>query len=484
MSTSFYNVDRIVKRLDQEQSRRQRVDVVFKGPPYSDIGKAVEDIVAEKLRVVGVAGVPGAGKTTFYAYLLSNLLGDSLCRGAAENLYIYIAPTNELLVDFLEKFAAFMSARGGCRSSDFAKAVRIYGSKISASEFTQLLKRADERVGLIISTDWQRVYARMYPPRPAYLLIDEASRMTLARFLVPIADGLAKGKPDDLIRGFAVIGDPNQAIGISEDEREWLLLEKAVQLREQGSDYVEIKRLDVSMRLPPETETPIKEGYYAGDLRAMGKPYLLGLTSDEVKEVMKRVAGDCERYGGAVEEALTKLSNTPLLYIETEVFEKGDQYDIERAKLTSCLAKAIRAAVELKKDEKRIAVVAPYGKMAFAARILAGDADIRFSTVASFLGREDDIIIAPAAKEYTDIAFWTYYFSDPYIFNVQLSRQRGTLVVIGHMTSLKEETETLFKRSERGLKRLKKTQVEGLRKLMKTAEMFENLEETKKVVAR
>jgi hypothetical protein len=112
--------------------------------------------------------------------------------------------------------------------------------------------------------------------------------------------------------------------------------------------------------------------------------------------------------------------------------------------------------------------------MAFAVRILSSairtsrpPQNVRVATIASYLGREDDVIISIFGKEQASQCN-TYYLRDPYTFNVQLSRQRNALFTIGSADILKISAEYCIKISEK--KPEKKILIAGWEKLAKTLE--------------
>ncbi|AET32833.1 hypothetical protein P186_1406 [Pyrobaculum ferrireducens] len=440
--------------------------------PYAEIGRYIDDLLAGNPSIVGVPGVPGAGKTTFYAYTMANYLRDIICGGGRlKTLYVYLAPTNDLLIDFLEKFLGFL--RGAfqvdCSPEELARRIRVYGSKIEADKYPQVFKAVDDDVLLVISTEWQRVSARVLSPRNQVYLIDEASRLTMSHFFIPIADGIAKGRQDEDILGFAVIGDVNQAVGLSEGERQLLLLEHVKRLS-KGSGRVHLVDLNISWRLPRGTEEPIKEGYYDGNLEAKGNPFLLKAPHEELKRILSDE--HCRRYEKVINEFIVLASRYPHVHIELDThFVQGERYDERRARLAWCLARVISAL-----SKKRVSVVVPYNQMAFAVRMLGRLENVHTATVASYLGREDDIIISVFGKEQVG-GCNTYYLQDPYIPNVQHSRQKNALYSIGSSEILLSSVDACKKQlGGSPNKRYSEDVYEGLEKLHKMIEELQRLE--------
>lgn len=469
--SSFYNVDRLLEQKTFDTSWGLKINM-YSMQPYAKIKKYIDDLLAGNPSIVGVPGVPGAGKTTFYAYTMAERLKDAICGGRELRiLYVYLAPTNDLLIDFLDKFLGFL--RGAfqvdCSPVELARRIRAYGSKIEADKYPQVFKAVDKDVLLVISTEWQRVSARILGARNQVYLIDEASRLTMSHFFITIADGIAKRSQVEDILGFTVIGDVNQAVGLSEGERQLLLLKNIERLAEE-SDRVNLIPLNISWRLPSGTEEPIKEGYYGGNLEAKGEPLLLEAPHEE----LKRILGDkhCKKYENVINDFIVHASKYPHVHIELDThFIEGEKYDERRARLAWCLARVISAL-----SKKTVSVVVPYNQMAFAVRMLGELENVHTATVASYLGREDSIIISVFGKEQVGNCN-TYYLQDPYIPNVQHSRQKNALYSIGSSEILLSSVDACKKQLEHSPRRRYNRDVyEGLEKLHRMVEELQKLE--------
>jgi len=468
--TSFYDIGALLNRNYSGPSQ-QYYEILFGASPYKELKERVEEILAGNQAVVVAPGVPGAGKTTFYAYILARHLKDEICRESISfnYLYIYIAPTNDLVRDFIEKFLGFLKGTFGveCRPEILSRRIRVYGSKISAPSYPQLLKAIDDEVLLVASTDWQRVAARILTRKEQIYLIDEASRMTFTRLFVSIADAIAKGNTKGDIRGFSVIGDENQAVGLEEEERRFLLLSSIREIAEKGSDRIYIVPLNVSWRLPEDTARPIKFGFYNGDLIGRGTPFKVNPEDEIIRTLMREKL--CQKYSKYIWDILQVASRYPLVHVELgEHFRIGEKFDEKRAELGWCLAYVLSGLV----GNRQVSVVVPYTQMAFAIRILRPPQNVRVATIASYLGREDDIIISIFGKEQVSQCN-TYYLKDPYTFNVQLSRQRNALFTIGSADILKMSAEYCIKISEK--KPRKKMLLSGWEKLARTLDELQKI---------
>ena len=462
--TSFYDIGALLEKRFEKIGKYTYYSI-YSVSPYKQLKERIEYLLAGNPGVVAAPGVPGAGKTTFYAFILANHLKDIICdEGSSHYLYVYIAPTNDLVRDFMEKFMKFLKGVFGvdCPPDKLSERIRVYGSKISAPRYTRLLKAVDDKVVLVASTDWQRVSARILSSKEQYYLIDEASRMTFVRLFIPIADAIARGRSEGEIRGFAVIGDENQAVGLSYEEREQLFLHAVRKI--ENSDYVDVIPLTISWRLPEYTARPIKYGFYNGNLTGRGNPLTIQATHEEVKKLLE-TEKRCKKYEKYIEMFLNVAMQHPLVHLELgEHFRSGEKYDEKRAELGWCMAYVLSQLVK----NKRISVVVPYTKMAFAVRILGQLPNVVTATVASYLGREDDIIISIFGKEQASNCN-TYYMQDPYTFNVQMSRQRNAIYTVGSAEILKMSSEYCTKLTQKKRQdRLK----EGWDKLTRTLDML------------
>jgi len=94
-------------------------------------------------------------------------------------------------------------------------------------------------------------------------------------------------------------------------------------------------------------------------------------------------------------------------------------------------------------------------------------------TIANYLGREDDVIISIFGKKQVS-QFNTYYLTDPYTFNMQLSRQRHALFTTSSANILKITAEYCIKISEK--KPEKKILIAGWEKLAKTLDELQAIQ--------
>lgn len=469
-------VEKVLREVAPRRVTPQRVDT---------IAGNVAKIVSGETKALGIEGVPGAGKTTLFASSVASVLADALCGGrVGRDLVIYIAPTNALVLEFLTKLYSFLSSMG-CTMNDFLRRVRAYGSKIYSVDYPEVLKPVDDNVALVASTEWQRVSARIVGrERSAVLLVDEASRMTVSRFFIPIADSLARGKGRKEgrleFRGLVVIGDENQAIGLSEVERTYLLLQRLKEISYRDRDnYVEMRQLRHSYRLPPPTEIPLNEGYYKDlKIEALGTPleaFIKTIDAMEVEKVFRVIERSGivkdDRNRKAVLEALNILfvEKRPRVHIELYEFGGADTYELDRTRLAAASAYGVGELAKSLDINVNVAVVSPYARQSYSPVALLkllnlGVAGLRYGTVTSYIGREDGVVVAVMGKE-RDKAF---YLRDPYQFSVQLSRHSNALVTIGCAECLVNAAEYQLRRRLR--RRPPREYLAALEKMRDTAQ--------------
>src|SRR5581483_8996358 len=110
--------------LNDGLQKEYQVDVNGFQGAYNLVRNAVD-----RTKIALVQGPPGTGKTTVY----QSILHDSLDRMANGNPVLYIAPTNQLVADMLEKMATVYRHMGKT-SQDLLNEVRIYGSQFHFTE--------------------------------------------------------------------------------------------------------------------------------------------------------------------------------------------------------------------------------------------------------------------------------------------------------------------------------------------------------------
>jgi hypothetical protein len=161
-----------------------------------------------------VQGPPGTGKTTVFESAI-NASVDHMSGGTT---MVYMAPTNRLVAEMLEK-VAFVYKCLGKSKGDIANDVRVYGSQFNfGPTYAKMNLAPDSQVKLVITTEYQRVFASRERISSYHLLIDEASKSPLHSPFIALADSLLTYRGDALA-SINVIGDPQQAITLNEEYR-------------------------------------------------------------------------------------------------------------------------------------------------------------------------------------------------------------------------------------------------------------------------
>lgn len=450
---------RIGTMIDEIFTRNISINRSFSGNAKSALGLIDSKIADGGIGIV--QGPPGTGKTTIYEEVIRDrLINNPLDKN---EILLYITPTNQLAYDMIEKMTKVFRANGLNRS-DIKRYIRLYGSKFDYGQYTQLNRSIDNDVRLVITTEYQRVFSR---DRNHHLLIDEASKSPLHRPFLPLTDNLTDSITGNIIASISVIGDPKQAIALNEQYREEgsrllimnILLRGLLKMHNEFKEDVDITKLardssiihgkyyeflDTTMRLPEPSEKPISMGYYDGKLKS-GRPSSV-LNSLYDSNIARQLEADLDKFKDIVkviEKALTTC--TPLIYAEIDPFPTTDDILWHKKRGELSLLFAIALAKITRKDT---AIITPYTDQKTQTKLLYDSSYQRFlanesvkidiKTAQQMLGSEAANIICVLGKEYwggKDMP--TIYFQEPELLNVQLSRHKYTIVIIGNLKRLR-----------------------------------------------
>jgi len=282
--------DCLERAFFQAEAPRRRLDL-SSFPAYSESYRLAHQVLRLDLDVplAAVQGPPGSGKTYIVELLAEEYIADQLLE--SNELIFYIAPTNELVFDacvrvlaaIFRKIAPDREER--CRwARGIPDVVRVLGYKIKSSrrpalrgicgdgiEAARMVDlKIDENVRLVFATEFQRPYIEdKKGKRPIKVIVDESSKSPYFRALIPMVRRIAANQYRDFPEALVALGDPQQAISITEYGRDILLMNVVRRkLREHGLEG-RYKLLDVTFRLPAPSHEPISAGYYYGLLKAM-----------------------------------------------------------------------------------------------------------------------------------------------------------------------------------------------------------------------
>ena len=497
---TFYFIDQAIKRA--YVMSQQEWSVVITERQNEAVNLLVESLKGN-VALGAVQGPPGTGKTSVVE-LSSHQIMDSILNSSERILIVYVAPTNHLVVEAFTR-VVYQLFRLGFNLSQILQMTRIYGSRIQpcsskkgieiegkridCNHFKELTGIIDpEHVRLVFATEYQRIASKILKkPDEIRYVVDEASRTPYFRVFIGLARKIVKEPEAYYPQSLIVLGDPKQAITVQEELKTYRipLLMRYVEdrLKRLGHDYYRkyYIRLNITFRLPAPTELPISYGFYDGDLRAYEdfksrysqyiEGYIGGQTFEIVRMKLSRMGIDIhnrlvQTVFNTLEEALS--TKCPIVVFNTRAFPFGDTFESSRAKISYLSSLYLSTLLNLRGmagQPLKVGVTAPYSDLvnsvSYGVMRKLGPAKMRSNiiatTVQSIIGGEADIIVTMLGKERTpsswsiaygyptgyDALYETMYFREYQVLNVQLSRHRLLLTMVGDMRSLKNTAERL-----------------------------------------
>jgi hypothetical protein len=426
-------------------------------------------------------GPPGTGKTVVFSFAHYEIF-DELDK---DEVVLYIAPTNRLVAECAIRTLALLLNKGVDKRG-VRDIVRTYGSRFKALPLT-------EDVKYVFTTPYQPG-ALMYllkMKKRVHIMVDEASTTPLHQPFISIAMAMSKAIREgavEWLNSFSVIGDPMQAVAQEYTEREKFELlivsrvllqlvpeDERVVIRDDPAKIFELANkyapsvgikyffLNSTYRIPNPTELIVSIPFYNRMLKGVEdyKKRLEGIKREEPSlksKILERSKKLKElRIAEVLDNALD--SQMPIVYLKDRGLaykpEVGrgppelEDLDMFRAELAYEIA-AYLAACTL--SWINVEVLTPYLEMKMQIKmglreLTKGVSDERFdkrvkvSTIHSALGSEADIVIIAMGKEYMGKTEETIYFQTPELLNVQFSRHRRMLVIIGNIEKLVKEFE-------------------------------------------
>jgi len=435
-------------------------------------------------RVALVQGPPGTGKTTVFHEIIRNW-HEKLDK---DEVMLYIAPTNKLVADMLIRIASVYYSLGKSKD-DLKREVRVYGSRFKYGEFSKMRAPVDNEVRIILTTEYQRIHE--LARKRYHLMIDEASKSPIHKPLITLSDELihmlSSSTEDYLLESLNVIGDPKQAIALGEEykgRKDLLLLLNLMrsllpeELREEVDEgvmditdaahealkgkYYEF--LEVTRRIPAPSESPISIGFYSGKLRAYRSAceVLKELENKWNPNYARQLRGESEEFSKVVdliEEAIT--AGLPMIYVHVSGGKWRSYlfpdilFDERRARIGLLFAKTISMVLG-----ENVTIVSPYVDQQLQMKLriryeyegaikpMEEGGRISFNTIHRMLGAEDSHIVAVLGKEYSSFSHGdrTIYFLEPELLNVQFSRHKSCLIIIGDIFLLRRMAEQMLEK--------------------------------------
>jgi hypothetical protein len=424
-------------------------------------------------------GPPGTGKTVIFS-LTHNKIFDELDK---DEVILYIAPTNRLVAECAIRTLALLLNKE-IDEKDINKFIRVYGSRFIALPL-------NEDVKYVFTTPYQpgALMRLLKSKKRIHIMVDEASTTPLHQPFISIAMAMSSAIRERAIEwfnSFSVIGDPMQAIireysgkekfellivsrvliqSIPRDERV-AIKEDPAKIFELANKYapsigIEYFFLNNTYRIPKPTELLVSIPFYNFMLEGVEdfRKRLKGIKRDE-PSLRSKVLERSKRLRKEVAEVFDNAldSQIPIIYLKDKGFAyvprtgrrppELEELDIFRAELAYEIATYIATSTL---SQISIEVLTPYLEMKtqikMGLRRLAGDIlgdevnrRLKVSTIHSALGSEADVVIVAMGKEYMGEEE-TIYFQTPELLNIQYSRHRRMLIIIGNVEKMIREFE-------------------------------------------
>ena len=473
-----------IKRIIEDVLQHNQNDGYFtNGPKLNDSQRRAVDLIMSAYESQGIGvvqGPPGTGKTTVVVKgieeLLSRLAEDKRVK------LIYVAPTDKLVVDTYSQILRLMRFTD---MNDVLRRTRIMAQQVGSDGIVGALRAPiDEDTEFIATTDYQLPRSRGSGFK-YIMLVDEASKSPVYKFLTPVSLELVRAAKLGYkvsIESLIVVGDPMQAISIEELYRkkvDYLLMERLLRsiLNDLGIDpdnleesnmcrsvYREIineetlsklenfQMLNITYRLPSPSHEIISRGFYGGLLRAhYSTRDRVSLNDDTLARFHDCISNS--KIAETIIDAVRDQIGIVYLHTREQAYNNvyGQNIDTKRAYMA--IEAAILSSIATGKSTTILPVyrdMVNYIKFVMKTdnrystclkKLEAVGIRINVVTAHAMLGSEDHNVVAVLGKEYlldniSETKRPTLYFKEPEIFNVQFSRHKGLLVIVGNVERL------------------------------------------------
>jgi len=432
-------------------------------PPDRIHREASDEIINVIKRGGGInvtIGPPGSGKTTTIGLTLSKMYKEL----DEKEAIIYTTTHNSLVLEAAEKtMEQLMKNKVGVE--EIEESIALFGSQFS-------YRKPSKKAKFFFTTFYQPAPLKelLKEKERVHLIVDEASTAKLSQVFLPISQALnakfaeMKEINTSFLSSLSIIGDPMQAILISEhnwvkplilkiikgviqdpsdrkmvEEEPDLILDLAEEyLPKSGLSYYFLRK---TFRLPRPSQLLISLPFYRNKLEAQRSIKDIKIEKDDVSlEGFVKNTKLLKKVVDGVDNAID--SKIPVVYLKDEnptpyINDIVKKFDEKRATIAVELAAYLSKALY----EKKIMIVNPYREMVsqmdyqLKSKFNADKRKVELRTVHSALGTDADIVIAVLGKEYMNVGGGgkTIYYNIPQALNVQLSRHKGLVFIIGNV---------------------------------------------------
>jgi hypothetical protein len=454
---------RIEELINRAESRALSTEYL---KPAVDLVK--DSINAGKISLV--QGPPGTGKTTVFEQSIGSLF-DTL---STDLVLFYIAPTNKLVADMMQRVVALYANKG--KKDDMDAELRLYGSHFDYAGHQKMADKVDNDVKIILSTDYQRPF--FTSNKNVCLLIDEASKTPLHQPFITMTGKIIRNIGRSELHCISVIGDPKQAIALDPSYRSegsnLLILNNFIKghldirgVSSSNQDLTDLARthlrgsvyefLGITYRMPSPTERAISQAYYGGSLRAAETVdrRLRGMWNSNIASKLQPIDEKFKKVVQVSEEAITTSRGMIYVKIDREYpYEEEGAFLFEEQRaeagiyLATCLSSitGMRSTILTTYTDQWQQMKLRFQKdIVHRVKPVAPNIHelVSFGTVQSHLGSEDEIVVCILGKSASKEDTKTIYFQEPELLNVQLTRHRKILCIVGNLNKLRNTARRL-----------------------------------------